>query len=62
MERKSSDARIRANTKYDKANVVQMSLKLNKKTDADILEVLNQQESKLGYIKMCIREQMKRDK
>ena len=41
--------------KYDKANCIRMSLKLNRTTDADILARLEEQDSKQGYIKRLIR-------
>lgn len=44
-----------AQRKYDKANTVLVSIKLNIKTDADILEVLNTCDNKQGFIKECIR-------
>lgn len=45
--------------KYDKENTVQVRLKLNKKTDADIIEKLNSVENKQGYLKNLIREDAK---
>lgn len=42
--------------KYDKINTVQVTMKLNKKTDEDILKWLNEQESKQGSIKKLIRK------
>lgn len=47
-----------------KANTTKVSMKLNNKTDADILERLGQQESIQGYIKSLIRrdiEQARKD-
>lgn len=58
----ASESQLRAIEKYQKANVKAMTLKLNKKTDADILEFLETQDSKMGIIKQCIREHMKREK
>ena len=52
-------ARKRANDKYDRSNTTQIKLKLNKNTDADILEKLNAVESKQGYIKNLIRKDLK---
>ncbi len=54
----ASKAQIRATAKYDKANTKQILLKLNLKTDADILRHLEAQESMQGYIKRLIREDM----
>ena len=41
--------------KYDKNNTVQIRMKLNKKTDADILDWLDRQPTKQGAIKKLIR-------
>lgn len=46
----------RAVQKYDAANTVQIKLKLNINTDKDILEKLESEENKQGYIKRLIRE------
>ena len=53
--RKSSDARLKAVAKYDKANTKSMMLKFNLKTDADILEHLETVGNKQGFIKQLIR-------
>lgn len=55
----ASKAQIKASNKYDKENTRQISVRLNKKTDADILEHLETVESKQGYIKELIRRDMK---
>ena len=44
--------------RYDKANTTRIYLKLNNKTDKDIIEKLNLVESKQGYIKECIRKDL----
>ena len=44
--------------KYDRNNTVQIKMKLNKNTDADIIEFLNQQPNKQGYLKKLIRSNM----
>jgi hypothetical protein len=46
---------VKASMKYNQANVKQYKLNLNKKTDADIIEVLESKENKQGYIKDLIR-------
>jgi hypothetical protein len=43
---------------YDRNNTVQIKMKLNKNTDADIIEFLNQQPNKQGYLKNLIRSNM----
>ena len=42
--------------RYDAANTVRVQMKLNRRTDADILARLESIENKQGYIKMLIRE------
>lgn len=54
-----SEAKKRAIKKYDAANTKQYHLKLNLKTDADIIAHLEKQESIQGYIKKLIRADMK---
>lgn len=56
----SSDAQRRASAKYDKANARYMTLKLNMKTEADLIEWLNSIDNRQGYIKRLIREDMKK--
>lgn len=50
----ASEAQIRASEKYDRANTIRISLKLNKTTDAEILAKLDSVDSKQGYIKALI--------
>lgn len=52
----STKAQIKASNKYDKENTKSVLLKLNKKTDADIIEMLDAVPSKMGYIKDLIRQ------
>lgn len=47
-------AEKRAKEKYDSKNTVQIKLKLNLKTDKDILEALKRSGNKQGYIKRLI--------
>lgn len=51
----ATEAEKRAKIKYDSANTAQIHLKLNKKTDADILEKLGTVVNKQGYIKDLVR-------
>ena len=53
-------AEKRAKAKYDENNTVQVKLKLNLKTDADILEALERSGNKQGYIKELIRKDLKK--
>lgn len=54
----TSKAQLKAQEKYDKVNTIQIKLKLNKKTDADIIAWLYNNENKQGYIKSLIRADM----
>lgn len=51
----SKDVRAEYHKQYDKANTVGLYIKLNKKTDADIIEALNECENKQGLIKRLLR-------
>ena len=57
----STEAQKRASSKYEKLHTTQISLKLNKKTDADVICKLDSVENKQGYVKTLIREDIKRD-
>ena len=54
----ASQAQLRAQAKYDKANTKQVAIKLNRTTDADILAHLAEQSNVQGYIKQLIRRDM----
>ena len=45
-----------AKKRYDKQHTKQIALKLNKKTDADVLACLGRVGNMQGYIKKLIRE------
>ncbi len=49
-----------AKSAWDRANTTQIKLKLNNKTDADIIEWLKRQASKQGRIKDLIRQSISR--
>ena len=55
-ERKTSEARRRATRKYNDAKTVGVSLRLNRGSDADIIEHLETIQNKQGYIKSLIRQ------
>ena len=57
----TSKAQLRAQAKYDKDNTVQVKLKLNKKTDKDIIDRLAAADNIQGYIKELIRLDILRD-
>lgn len=52
--------RVKASMKYDKANVKQVKLSLNKKTDADVIAILESKDNVQGYIKDLIRRDNKK--
>lgn len=56
-----SKSQLRAQAKYDKDNTVQVKLKLNKKTDKDIIDRLAAADNIQGYIKELIRIDILRD-
>ena len=58
--KKTSDAQIKAVAKYDAENTKSFLLKLNRKTDADIIAFLEQQPNKLAYLKKIIRDDMQK--
>lgn len=51
----TSKSQIKASIKYNANNVTQIKFNFNNKTDADIIEKLNQVTNKQGYIKELIR-------
>ena len=57
----TSKAQLRAQAKYDKDNTVQVKLKLNKKTDKDIIIRLAAADNVQGYIKELIRVDIRAD-
>lgn len=56
---KTPAANLRAINKFNKEKTTVITMRLNNKTDADILERLDTiSESKQGYVKRLIREDM----
>ena len=56
----TSESQIRAQAKYDAEHTTRISLKLNIRTDQDIIRWLWEQGSKQGSIKRLIREEIAR--
>lgn len=56
-----NEARLRAQLKYNKANTKQVTLRLNKRTEADIIERLEEVGNKQGYIKALIRADVEKN-
>lgn len=55
-----SDNNYKYTKKYDENNTTRVQLKLNNKTDADILEYLDSVDNKQGTIKRLLREEISR--
>jgi len=51
----TSKAQIKASNKYNRDNTVTYCLRLNIKTDKDIIDKLAEESNKQGYIKALIR-------
>jgi succinate dehydrogenase flavin-adding protein (antitoxin of CptAB toxin-antitoxin module) len=56
----TSEAQLRAQARYDSEHTKSVSLKLNNRTDQDILQWLRKQKSKQGAIKQAIRNEIAR--
>ena len=57
----TSESQKKASATYDRQKTVTVTVKLNKKTDADILEWLSRKKNKQGIIKWLIRNQIARE-
>lgn len=56
----TSESQVRAQAVYDRKNTVRLSLKLNVRTDEDIIQWIRTQKSMQGTIKRLIREEIAR--
>lgn len=61
MEEKKSFNKAEYDKKFHRENFKSYGLKLSKKTDADIIDALDQQENKTDYIKKLIREDLRKN-
>ena len=59
---KTSEAQRRATAKYQKANRVNLSLNFVRSTEGDLIEALEKEPNKAGYIKRLIREDIAKGK
>jgi hypothetical protein len=55
-----TEAQKRAQERFRKARTTQVNLKLHKEIDADIIARLEEEPSKIGYIKQLIRADIAR--
>lgn len=62
MTDSQKNSRRQAKRRYDELNTIQVKLKLNIKTDKDIIEELERSGNKQGYIKRLIREDLQNKK
>ena len=58
----ASEAKFRANSKSNKINTTMVCVRLSYNTDADIINKLDEVDSKMGYIKELIRKDMQTKK
>ena len=62
-KKKMYESTRRAIAEYSKNQIVRINLALNKKTDAELIEHMNNlSESKNGYIRRLIREDIERSR
>ncbi|MDO4377971.1 MAG: hypothetical protein Q4C64_02310 [Erysipelotrichia bacterium] len=54
-----SEARNRANAKFNKLHTQTVTVRLHNENDKDIIEYLKTKENKQGYIKELIRQDMR---
>ncbi len=59
MDEQQKKAHSKATTKYNQANVKQIKLNLNRKTDTDIIDFLAKEGNTQGLIKHLLREYIK---
>ena len=52
----ATKAQLRAINKYNREQTISIAIRLNKETDADIIEKLQSVSNKAGYIKALIRK------
>lgn len=55
----ATEAQKKAQAKYDARTAKYISLKLNIKTDADLIDLLSKQQNVQGFIKDLIRKELK---
>ena len=57
----ATEAQRKAQRRYDAKNTRQVHIKLNLRTDKDVLARLDEVQSKQGYIKRLIREDLAKE-
>ena len=56
----TSEAQRRATAKYNKQNTITYGMKMNKKTDADIIKKFEEVGNVQGYLKKLVREDIQK--
>ena len=56
-----SKSQVKASKKYDAKMTTGLYLKLNNKTDADIISKLSEVPNKQGFVKQAIRNEIERE-
>ena len=59
---KTSEAKMRANSKYEKKHISQILLKFHKTYDSAIIEKLDSVPSKNNYVRQLILQDLEREK
>ena len=57
----ASESQKKASARYDQEHTVTVTVKLNRQTDADIIEWLSGKKNRQGTIKWLIRNQIARE-
>ena len=49
------------NRRYERENLLKVSVAFNRKTEPDLVERMEEQDSKAGYLKRLVKEDIERD-
>lgn len=55
-----TEAQKKASSKYQKEKTKVYTFKLTYSSDSDLIELLDSQENKQGFIKQCLKKEVKR--
>lgn len=50
-----------SNAKYEKENLLRVMVKFNRKTEPELVERMESQENKAGYLKRLVKDDIERD-
>ena len=51
----------KSNAKYEKENLLRVLVKFNRKTEPELVERMESQENKAGYLKRLVKDDIERD-